>query len=89
MALGANSTGVVRLVLRRVLWLTAIGVAAGTRLSWWAARFVASLLYGLQPRDPLSPAAAAGLLAAVGMLAGWIPARRAARTDAAIVLRQG
>ena len=88
MALGADQSGVVRLVLRRVAWLVLIGVAVGAGLSLWATRFVATLLYGLQPRDPSTLVAAAGLLVVIGVLAGWAPARRAARTDPTIVLRE-
>jgi predicted permease len=87
MALGAAPGGVVRLVLARVTLLVAIGVAVGAGLSVWAAKFVATLLYGLQPRDPATIAAAAAVLAAVGALAGWLPAYRASRIDPAQVLR--
>ena len=79
MALGADPSGVVFLVLRRVATLVAIGVVAGAALSLWASRFVATLLYGTQPRDPMTFVAAAVVLMAIGLLAGWIPARRAAR----------
>jgi predicted permease len=88
MALGAAPAGVVRLVLRRVGWLVGAGVLAGGAASWWAARFVGSLLYGLQPRDPATLAGAALVLATVGALAGWLPARRAARIDPMEVLRE-
>ena len=53
----------------------------------WLSRFIAALLYGLQPRDPVTLAGAAITLAAVGALAGWIPAYRASRIDPAQVLR--
>ena len=53
----------------------------------WAARFVSTLLYGLQPRDPVTMVSAAVALAAVGALAGWLPAYRASRIDPAEVLR--
>ena len=89
MALGANPAGVVRLVLTRVASLIVVGVVAGAALSWWASRFVATLLYGLEPRDPATFTTAALLLAAIGLLAGWLPARRAARIDPTIVLREG
>src|SRR5262249_41664805 len=52
MALGAAPAGVVRLVLWRVTALVAIGVAIGTGISVWAAKFVSTLLFGLEPRDP-------------------------------------
>ena len=89
MALGANPAGVVRLVLSRVATLVFIGVAVGAALSLWASRFVATLLYGLEPRDPATFIGAALLLGAVGLLAGWLPARRAARIDPTVVLREG
>jgi len=89
MALGADAGGVVRLVLRRVVVLVLAGVAIGAALSWWAAQFVATLLYGLQPRDPGTFAGAAAILAAIGLVAGWLPARRAARIDPTTVLREG
>ena len=88
LALGADPALVVRFVLKRVGWLVLIGVAIGVGLSAWAARFVATLIYGLEPRDPMTLAAAAGLLTLVGTLAGWLPARRASRTDPTIVLRE-
>ena len=86
MALGAGPAEIQRLVLGRVVALVAIGIAVGTVLSWWAARFVASLLYGIAPRDPATLAIAACALCATGTLAGWLPARRAARTDPTNVL---
>ena len=86
-ALGADAAGVVRLVLRRVLLLVGAGVAVGAGLTIWAGRFIGSLLYNLGPRDPISLIAAAGVLTAVGLLAGWLPARRAARADPMRVLR--
>jgi ABC-type antimicrobial peptide transport system permease subunit len=89
MALGANAGGVVRLVLRRAAWLVLIGVFAGTALSLYATRFVSALLYGLEPGDTMTLLLAAGLLGAIGALAAWLPARRAARTDPTIVLREG
>jgi predicted permease len=87
LALGAEPRAVVRLVLGRVGLLVAAGVVAGTALSLWVSRFVAPLLYGLQPRDPVTLSAAALTLAAVGALAAWLPARRASRIDPARVLR--
>jgi ABC-type antimicrobial peptide transport system permease subunit len=87
MALGAAPAGVVRLVLSRVTRLVGIGVLVGTAVSVWASQFVASLLYGLEPRDPLTLAAAALMLGSVGAFAGWVPAYRASRIDPAEVLR--
>jgi predicted permease len=87
LALGAPPGGVVRLVLGRVSLLVSIGIAAGCGVSLWAAQFVSTLLYGLQPRDPATMIGAAAILAAVGALAGWLPAYRASRLDPAMVLR--
>jgi ABC-type antimicrobial peptide transport system permease subunit len=87
MALGAAPGNVVRLVLSRVTLLVGIGVAAGAGMSLWASTLVASLLYGLEPRDPLTLVAAVATLSAVGCVAGWLPAWRASRIDPAQVLR--
>jgi ABC-type lipoprotein release transport system permease subunit len=65
------------------------GVIAGVLVSLWTARFVEALLFGLTPHDPMTLVAAALILAVVGALAGWIPARRASRIDPAQVLRDG
>jgi ABC-type antimicrobial peptide transport system permease subunit len=88
MALGAAPASVLRLVLVRVGLLVGPGVAIGTGVSLWAASFVSTLLFGLQPRDPLTLVMAAAVLLIVGGAAGWIPARRAARLDPSSVLRQ-
>jgi predicted permease len=89
MALGADTRGITRLVLGRVALLVGLGVGIGAMLSLWASRFVGSLLFGLQPRDPGTLTTAAIVLAIIGGLAAWLPARRAARIDAARVLREG
>jgi predicted permease len=87
MALGAAPNAVLRLVLARVFLLVATGVTIGAAVSVWAGRFVASLLFGLQPRDPWTFAGAVVLLVGVGVLAALPPAWHAARTDPAAVLR--
>jgi len=87
-ALGAGPAGAVRLILLRAATLVGVGVVGGVAASLWASRFVSSLLFGLQPRDPVTLAIAALVLAAIGGLAGWLPARRAARIDPAQVLRE-
>jgi hypothetical protein len=89
MALGADPGGVVRLVLGRVAWLVGVGIVGGIALSWWASKFIAaSLLYGVTARDLTTFAAAALVLVGIGALAGWLPARRAARIDPTDALRE-
>jgi ABC-type lipoprotein release transport system permease subunit len=68
----------------------ALGIGANTAifsLSVWAAKFVATLLYGLEPRDAVTLVGAVVVLTAVGAAAGWLPAYRASRIDPAEVLR--
>ena len=89
MALGAQPTGIVRLVFRRVRVLIVAGLALGLAGSWWAARFVAPLLFRVEARDLMTFSGAAVALVAIGMLAAWVPARRAARLDPATVLTEG
>ena len=89
MALGAQPAGIVRLVFRRVGVLIVAGLALGLAGSWWAARFIAPLLFQMEARDPMTFAGTAAVLVAVGVLAAWVPARRAARLDPATVLREG
>ena len=87
MALGAHSSRVVAMVLKGIAVPIGLGLGAGAGLSFWAARYVRTLLYGLDARDPLTFVAAAVFLACVSLLAAWIPASRAARIDPARVLR--
>ena len=87
MALGATSGGVVWLVLRRVAVLIAIGGGLGIGLSVWAAKFVGALLFRVDARDPIMLAGAGAVLIAVGLFAGWLPARAASRMDPTAALR--
>ncbi len=89
MALGAQPAGIVRLVFRGVGVLIVVGLALGLAGGLWAAQFVRPLLFQVEARDPATFAGAAGVLVAAGMLAAWLPARRAARLDPATVLREG
>jgi predicted permease len=86
-ALGAAPGAVLRLVFARLSLLVGTGVVIGAAVSLWASQLVAPLLFGLEPRDPATLIGAVVLLAAVGVLAGWRPAWRAARIDPAVVLR--
>jgi putative ABC transport system permease protein len=89
MALGAQPMGIVRLVFHRIGVLIVAGLALGLAGSWWAARFIAPLLFQVEARDPTTFAGTAAVLVAVGVLAAWVPARRAAGLDPATVLREG
>jgi hypothetical protein len=86
-ALGARAGAILRLVLSRILILVGAGVAIGTALSLWSARLVTTLLYDVEPGDPATLIAAAGLLAVIAAAAAGLPAWRASRMDAAEVLR--
>jgi predicted permease len=87
-ALGADRARVIRLVLREAAVLVAVGLAAGALIAVWAGRAAASLLFGLQPHDPVTMAAAMALLAAVALLASYVPARRAAALEPMAALRE-
>ncbi len=89
LALGAQRIGIVRLVFHRVVLLVVAGLTLGLAGSLWAAQFVGPLLFHVEARDPATFVSAAGVLVAVGVLAAWLPARRAARLDPATVLREG
>ena len=88
LALGATPAVVVRGILSRTGLLVLTGLTIGALGSWWVSRFVSSLLFGLAPSDPATLAGAMLLLAAVSVLAGWFPARRAALVDPAEALRE-
>jgi putative ABC transport system permease protein len=89
MALGADARAVIRLVLGRVATLVILGVAIGAALSFYVSRFVAALIFGVEPGDPSTLIGAVVVLGGVGALAAWLPARRASRIDPIEVLREG
>ncbi|MDP6605670.1 MAG: ABC transporter permease [Dehalococcoidia bacterium] len=86
-ALGARTGDVLRLVLWQGLKLVLTGLAVGTGAALVAARFMASLLYGVKPADPWTFGAIALLLITVALAASLIPARRATRLDPVTALR--
>ncbi len=87
MALGAIHGDVIWLVMREVVLLVAIGMAAGLVASFALTRYVQSQLFGVGQNDPVTMVLAVVALAAVGCLAGYIPALRASRTDPMHALR--
>jgi predicted permease len=86
-ALGATRGSVVGIVLRQTLLLLTVGIVAGLVFALAGARGAGSLLYGLQPNDPLTFAVATALLSMVALFAGFIPAYRASRTNPVAALR--
>jgi putative ABC transport system permease protein len=87
MALGAQQSSILGLVLRRAVLLVAIGLTLGGVLAWFAARFADSYIFGVQAHDVLTFSAVAVVLAASSFLAAWLPARRAAAVDPILALR--
>jgi ABC-type antimicrobial peptide transport system permease subunit len=87
MALGAPRGHVLWLTVRRGLAWIAAGIAAGIPLALSASRVAQGLLFGLSASDAGALIAAAGVMAAMGLLAAYIPARRASRVDPLIALR--
>ena len=81
------SAGVLWMVMRESLLLVAVGVAIGIPVALAATRLVASVLYGLKASDPVTITAAALAMVAVAALAGYLPARRAAKVDPMVALR--
>ena len=88
MALGAERGAVLRMILGESLWLLADGILAGLVLAAAGLRVLSSRLFGLSATDPLTFGAAAGVLGLAVLLAGYLPARRAARVDPLVALRE-
>jgi putative ABC transport system permease protein len=88
LAIGAQPAGVLRLIVRQGMAVAMSGIGAGLVASLAVSRVLATLLYGVRGRDPLTFGAVAAVLATVSLLACYIPARRAARVDPIIALRE-
>jgi putative ABC transport system permease protein len=86
-AMGASTAQIRSLVIRDALRPVAIGIALGLGIAYWSGQFLQSLVHGVDARDLGTLALVAGTLLVTAALAAWIPARRAARTDPAVVLR--
>jgi putative ABC transport system permease protein len=87
MSLGADGGRVLRLILAEGGALLAMGLVLGTATSLLASGVIQGLLFGVGPRDPMTFASVVVVMAIVGLVACWIPARRAARIDPAIAMR--
>jgi putative ABC transport system permease protein len=86
-ALGASGPDVLRLILRRGVFLIAFGMVIGAAASFALNRAIQSVLWGVTATDPVTYVLAIGVLAAIALLACYIPARRAMRIDPVIALR--
>jgi ABC-type antimicrobial peptide transport system permease subunit len=75
------------MILRQVMAMAAVGLAAGVPVAFGASKLVASFLFGTKPNDPLALGAAVAILLSAAVLAGYAPARRASRIDPMVALR--
>jgi putative ABC transport system permease protein len=87
MALGASAHDVRRMVVKQGMAMALAGVLIGVAAALGLTRLMASLLYGVTPRDPLAMISVSLLLVGVAFAATYIPARRASRVDAVVSLR--
>ncbi|MCA1585569.1 MAG: ABC transporter permease, partial [Acidobacteria bacterium] len=88
MALGAQQSSVLAIVMRQGLMLTGIGLAVGIAGAFALTQLMASLLFGVAPSDPVTLVGVAVSITAVAILACYVPAHRAARVDPIVVLRE-
>ncbi len=88
MALGAAATDVVRMIAWQGFLVTSIGVAIGLAGAYGLSRLMTSLLFEINPVDPVTYGGLAAVLSGIAILAAYLPARRATRIDPAIVLRE-
>jgi ABC-type antimicrobial peptide transport system permease subunit len=87
MALGAGRGGVVRMILRQVVVLAAVGLAIGVPVAFATSKLVESFLFSMKPNDPRTMTTAVVILLAAAIVAGYAPARRASRIDPMAALR--
>jgi ABC-type antimicrobial peptide transport system permease subunit len=87
MALGAQRSDVLRLILGKAALLLGLGLASGLIASWFATRAIQAFLFGVDRHDPITILSVCALLAVSGLIAAIIPARRAASIDPMQALR--
>ena len=87
LALGAQTSTLLWMVLRETLVLLAAGLLVGVPITLASTRILKSQLYQLSPLDPLAIGSAIAIIAAMTVLAAWLPARRAAKVDPMVALR--
>ena len=87
LALGAEGSQILRMVLGEAVLLAALGIVLGVPAALAASRLVVTMLYGLKTTDPVTILAATGIMVAVAALAGDLPARRASRVEPTVALR--
>ena len=87
MTLGAGRRRIIWMVLRNVLFMTATGLLIGIPLALAGSGYLRTLLYGIEPHDPVAIAIALGALIISGLAAGLVPARRASRIDPMVAVR--
>jgi len=86
-ALGAQQSGILKLILRQGMWASIAGIAAGIAGTFAFAKVITTLLYGVTPMDPLTIGLVCVLLLLITVLASYLPARRALRIDPVVALR--
>jgi putative ABC transport system permease protein len=88
LAMGARGVDVLKMVITEAGWMVGAGVVIGVALGLGAANAARTLLFGLQPTDPVTLLSATALLATIGLIASYLPARRASKLDPMQTLRQ-
>jgi FtsX-like permease family len=86
-ALGADRGMITKMILRETGWLVFFGVSIGLAVAYGVSRYVQSMLYGVAAQDFTTFAGAVSIIIAVAAVAGYLPARRAARIDPVVALR--
>jgi putative ABC transport system permease protein len=87
-AIGASREQIIGLILKQGLWKTGLGIGLGLAGAFLLSRSMTSLLFGVKPTDPLVYGVVAAVLVGVALLASYLPARRAAKIDPLVALRE-